>query len=601
MTETNKSDADMVANTKANPDLVANTLTAALGLAANPFANFMRPVQVSQTDTIEKNLRYGLISNNYALLSRMYLEYGLVQSLVDTVVDDGFRGGIHIFSKQLEEEQIEKLTVALDRNRDLAIAAQACKWDRLYGGAGIIIVLSDQDPATPLDVNAITKDSELKFQSCNLWELFFTMDNNGAWVMPTSGEGAPLEQTITDSAGFVMPEYYQYYSCKLHHSRLLKLIGVEAPSFLRGQLRGWGASMMESIVRPLNSYLKISDLTFELLDEAKVDVYKIANLNSAAASENGSAAISRRLQIANMGKNFQHAIALDTTDDFDYKNLTGSFTGIAEVSRENRVNMSAALRMPMNKIYGQSSSGFSSGQDDLENYAAVVEGQVRSKVKWHLQTMIELRCQQMYGFVPTDLSFEFEPIRILTSEQEEAVKNSQFNRLIQARERGEITRYEFREACNKNKLLGITVDLAGDELNKEDPQSEAVIEDPNPMAGEEEKKKSLAVPTVKEKNPVRAETSKATRETVNDLVDRYNDQELKAELMAKNTAKFDKASYAASGGDEWTHRRPSTMFEDYLDAQLWARAYTRSVEAYGKPKWEFMAWWYLKHGGKFLV
>lgn len=572
--------------TKAKADTVKNNLSTAVGLTSSPFDQFL-PAQVTLTDTLEKNLRGNLVSNNYILLSRMYLE-NIVQGFIDTPVDDAFRGGIHIFTKQLDEDQIEKLSVKIDRENDLAVAKQACKWDRLYGGSGIIIVLSDQDPTTPLDVAKISEKSELKFQACNLWELYFTQGSDGKWNMPPSGEGAPLQETILTSAGYVNPEFYQYYTCKLHASRLLRMIGIEAPSFLRAQLRGWGASMVESIVAPLNQYMKINDLTFELLDECKVDVFKISGLNQEVVSDQGTAQIRKRLTIANMQKNYQHAIALDTEDDFDYKNLSGSFSGIAEVSRENRVNMSAALRMPQNKIWGQSSTAFSSGQDDLENYASLVEGQVREKVKWHIHRIVELRCQQLYGFIPDDLKISFDSLRIMTSEQEETVKNAKFTRLLQARERGEITRYEFREACNREKLLGISLDLAGQDLNEDDAEAETIIE----------------------KAEIKEEGAKVTpihSAALNDLdteISTLTAGQILEEAQAKkfnNTAGFDRASYAADGGDAWTRGRPKEMFEDYTDPALWAKAKERSIEAYGREKWEFIVWWYVKHGGKFVA
>lgn len=585
---------------KKKPNLVENNLTAAVGFSNAPFSP-LNQAQVSRTDTIEKNLRYGLISNNYALLSRMYLEFGLVTALIDTPCEDGFRGGIDIHTKQLDEDQIVELKNIIDEEQDLNVACQACKWDRLYGGAGIIVVLSDQDPSTPLDISKISKKSILKFQSCNLWELFFTRGDNGEWQAPASGEGAPLEQAILLGAGYVKPEFYQYYACKLHHSRLFKLIGVEAPSFLRGQLRGWGASMLESVVRPLNAFLKIADLTFELLDECKVDVYKIENLNSSVISEQGTDLVRKRLMIANMQKNYQHAVALDKEDDFEYKNLSGSFAGIAEVSKENRISMAGHLRMPQNKIWGQSSSGFSSGQDDLEFYASLVESQIRSKIKWHVKKMVELRAQQRFGFIPTDLTISFQSLRIMSSEQEEAVKNSKFTRLIQARERGEITRQEFRAGCNKEHLLGISLDLAGMPLDENDPEAETLIEDPLSFPTQETgvKMPELKKPHVHAKTPTDASRTAMVNEDPE-----FSSSQLLEEGQAekfKNTAQFDRASYLAEGGDAWTRGRPESLFGDYKDKALWEKAKQRSREAYGHEKWEFIAWWYIRHGGKFIV
>lgn len=567
--------------------IASNSLSEAIGLNYGPFGHM--PSQIAMYDTIEKNIRYNLISNNYILLSRMYF-LGLCQTLVDTPVDDAFRGGIHIFSKQLDEEQIEKLSAVIDRENDLKAAAQACKWDRLYGGSGLIVSLSDQDPATPLDVSKINQDSTLKFMPCNLWELYFQQGPDGKWNMPASGEGAPLEEAFYNAAGYVNPQFYQYYACKLHASRVLRMIGIEAPSFLRGQLRGWGASIMETIVAPLNTYLKTNDLTFELLDEFKVDVYKLDGLTSAVVSPGGTDQVRRRLEIVNMQKSYQNAIALDKEDDFQSKQ--GSFAGLADIYRENRINVASALRLPQAKIWGESASGFSSGQDSLEMYAAIVEGQVREKVKWHLHKIVELRCQQLFGMIPEDLKISFDSLRIMTSEQEETVKNAKFSRLLQARERGEITRYEFREGCNKEKLLGISLDLAGDDLNDEDPEAMTLIE--------QAKAAVVAQDKPEQEGELKIEGEADQEIAINAMTPEQMLEEAQAQKL-DNTAQFDRASYLADGGDAWTRGRPKEMFEDYKDKALWEKARQRSKEAYGHEKWEFIAWWYIKHGGKFVA
>ena len=77
------------------------------------------------------------------------MEIGLVQTIVDVPVDDGLRGGVKFKSKQLDESQIHELQVSFDRDDDLNTAGQAAKWNRLFGGAGILI-MTDQDPEEPL-------------------------------------------------------------------------------------------------------------------------------------------------------------------------------------------------------------------------------------------------------------------------------------------------------------------------------------------------------------------------------------------------------------------------------------------------------------------
>src|SRR5262249_40867244 len=78
--------------------------------------------------------------------------------------------------------------------------------------------------------------------------------------------------------------------------------------------------------------------------------------------------------------------------------------------------------------------------------------------------IIEIRAMQMFGVIPSDLSVEFKPLRVLSAEQEENCKTQKFNRLIQARQAGEIDSITFREACNKQNLLGVMLDVEDDDL-----------------------------------------------------------------------------------------------------------------------------------------
>jgi phage-related protein (TIGR01555 family) len=397
-------------------------------------------VQLSQVNTLFKNNRWYLVSNYRQLLSEIYVEHGLVQAVVDVPVDDGLRGGVEIKTKQLDPEEIEDLYAEMDKQGDLTVVGQALKWNRLFGGAGVIII-TDQDPKTPIDVSRITENSPLEFRAVDMWELFWDQQNT---------EGYNIE---TQQQQF---EYYSYYATKLHKSRVMAMKGLTAPSFIRPRLRGWGFSIVEALVRSINQYLKANDLTFEVLDEFKLDVYKIKNLTQSLLSATGTEAIQRRVQIANMQKNYQNAISMDSEDDYLQKEL--SFAGLAETMTGIRMQVASDLRMPLTKIFGISAQGFNSGEDDIENYNAMVESQVRQKCKYDILKIIEIRCQKKFGFIPDDLQISFKPLRMLSAEQEENVKTQKFNRLLAAKTAGEIDSLEFRDACNKDQLLPIQLD-----------------------------------------------------------------------------------------------------------------------------------------------
>ena len=186
-----------------------------------------------------------------------------------------------------------------------------------------------------------------------------------------------------------------------------------------------------------------------------MDVYKIKNFAASMMNPQGVQAVRERVQLANMEKNFNNAITMDSEDEYAQKQI--SFTGLAEVMKENRMQIAADTRTPISKIFGIASSGFSSGEDDIENYNAVVES-LREKEMHPLTTMVKLRCQQKFGFVPQDLKINFLPLRILSSEQEENVKTQKFNRLSTAQNSGTITMEEYRDGVNRDNLLPIQLD-----------------------------------------------------------------------------------------------------------------------------------------------
>lgn len=406
---------------------------------------------LSQTNTLFYNNRYYMVSNMRQLLSEIYVEHGLVQTLIDVPVDDAFRGGIKIKSKQLSTAQIQELEAIIDKEAILETIAQARKWTRLYGGGGVMI-LTDQDAESPLDIEAITRDSPLEIRAVDMWELFW--DKQAA-----EGFNPALQVPNMD--------YYSYYGMTVHASRVLKQVGRQAPSFLRPRFRGWGVSEVEALVRSINQYLKNNDLTFEVLDEFRVDIYKIKNLTQSLVSGAGTDAIRRRVEMANQQKNFQHAITMDAEDDFLQKQLT--FSGIAEILKEIRMQIACDMRMPITKIFGVSStgSGLNSTQDDLENYNAMIEGTIRQKSKYDIIKILEIYCQKFFGFIPDDLQIEFAPLRIMTATDEETVKTQKFTRALQAQQSGLISADEFREICNRENLLNVQLERAAPDFNFE--------------------------------------------------------------------------------------------------------------------------------------
>lgn len=397
----------------------------------------------AQPTEIFQNLRWYFVSNMSQVLSEAYTEIGLIQVICNVPVEDGLRGGVDVESKQLSPEQLQQLRDVFTRQDDLHKVKMGLVWTRLFGGGGVII-LTDQDPSQPLDITKIGPETPLEFRAVDMWELYFDTQNTGG----TGGfDSIPQDETY---------DSYSYYGVKIHKSRVMKMVGMTAPSFLRPRLRGWGFSIVEGLVRSINQYLRGTDLIYELVNEAKLDVFGIKNLTNTLMMPQGTEQIHARIQLANRQKNFQNALVMDGEDSYEQKTMT--FSGIADVMKEIRMQVAADLRMPLTKIFGISASGFNSGEDDIEIYNGMVESTVRSIAKKDILTILELRCQQLFGFIPDDLSIAFQPLRVMSAEQEQNVKEKQYNRLLQGFQAGALSLVEFRDACNKLNLVGVQLE-----------------------------------------------------------------------------------------------------------------------------------------------
>lgn len=399
-----------------------------------PFNNPFAP-QNSRIDTMFINTRWALITNFRSVLSEAYAEYGIVQTLVDQPVADAFRTGYTIKTDKLDDSQKRKLYYYIEMNQINEAIMEAFNWSRLYGGAGIIIN-TDQKPDMPIEYSKIKEDTPLEFLPADMWELYTDIPMWNPWEN--------MEKT----------KYFNYYGMRLDRSRVLPIMGKKAPSFIRNRLRGWGMSELERVVRSINSYLKNQDLIFELLDEAKIDVYQLNGFNTAMLTAQGTRTAERRVQTANTLKSYLNALVLDTNDKYEQKQL--SFSGLSEILNQIRQGVAADLKMPLTKLFGVSAAGFNSGEDDIENYNSMIESEVRAKAKPVVITVLGIICQKLFGFIPDDMSIEFKSLRILSAEQEENMKNSKFNRLIEAVANGLATPKQFMIGCNNDNLLPVT-------------------------------------------------------------------------------------------------------------------------------------------------
>lgn len=393
---------------------------------------------------------------NWTLLSYFYKTHGVIQTAIDMPVLDALRGGVDIKSDEgeLDEENVKEIHDLIEEQDVISVWTDAGIWSRLFGG-GCIVINNGEDPATPLNLNKPMRHLEL--YAAARWEL-----QAPSRIASTGGDELrtnrlnPWEQYAS-----AMTEYYVFYGTKIHNSRVMTLTGKAAPFLIRWQLQGWGMSEIERMVEDFNIYIRTRNVLYDILNEAKVDVYRLNGLADSLASSEGSAIIQQRIQNTNSLKNFNNALLLDKEDEYETKQLT--FSGLAEVMKENRIGIASALRMPISKLFGIASTGMSSGEDDIENYNAMVESEVRQRMRRMIRKTIDLLCLYKFGMT-FQFHWDYKPLRVMSTLEEEDVKLKKHQRIMDMYDRGLMDSEEVGIAENRGSLIDIETKAAQGKL-----------------------------------------------------------------------------------------------------------------------------------------
>lgn len=415
---------------------VNNGLESALGLA-DPYINSMNnPSQIYQ------NASPYLLSLHYIPLANTYKSNGFAATVVDLPVSDAFRdGGFEIDSDTLSADELQQLEEKMSDCNDIEILKDCLRWGRLYGG-GCILINTDQGHDTPFNPETI-KGKEVEFLAVDRWQCI------------------PLAQSLFLADQFMLQDNLHNEGKEIifDKSRVLTFTGKTQPYYLRNLLQGWGASVFEDVIPQLNQYLKANSVILELLDEAKIDILKISGLSDLLMSSEGEAVVRRRVDIAAANKNYKSMLTMDANDDYDQKQL--SFGSVDQMLEKIFLLICSCLRIPYSKIFGRGASGFSSGEDDLENYNAMINSDVRVPATRILKQMIDIRCYQLFGRKIPDLTINWKPLRVMSEKDQQEIETQKINSYIQLLQAGVLSPKQVAEKLAVEKIVA----LSDEEIN----------------------------------------------------------------------------------------------------------------------------------------
>lgn len=416
----------MSKNKKQRTDTVTNGLNNVIEVNYN---------RVAEYGEIMMNAGYELLSLKPQTLTNTYKNNSFAQLAVDLPVQDAFRdGGFTLDSQTLNADELLELEDFIDSNGDRNTIKDVARWGRLFGG-GVLIADTGSDRVQKADLNIDSLyKKNVDFLASDRWQC------------------QPLGESIYQADEFLLQNLTKKEnSIVVNKSRLQLYIPKVEPYFVRTQLNGWGASIFECIIPALAQYIKANNVILELLDEAKIDILKIFGLSDILMSADGEAAVKRRLRIFSEQKNFQSVGAMDSKDDYIQKQL--SFGSLDQMIEKIMLLICSALRIPYSKVFGKGASGFSSGEDDLENYNGMVMSTIREPLMPMIKWMLDIRCVQLFGRKIDDLVIDWKPLRVLPETEEQTIKTQKITSYIQLCQLGIMTKKQVAEQLTTDKII----------------------------------------------------------------------------------------------------------------------------------------------------
>ena len=291
------------------------------------------------------NTTYELLSLQPMIMTYLPKTYGILDKIVRIPVDDAYKGGgFDLESDTLEEDEIKELLDALVDNNDIQKVKEANYWARQFGGSAIVAI-TPNGLDQPLNKDAL-EGGKLEFVAIERWRLNYSKSNvniPGGWWTLTQYNAS------TD------------YNVRIHPSRVFIKHGKVDSFLIQQQVQGWGVSVFESIIQDISLFFKGRNSFFELIDEAKVDIIKLATLQQALMTGSSDMAIRKLLDLISNNLNYKSKLLMSTDDDYIQKQV--SFSGVAEVLKEIRVMIAGSSSIPVNKLWGEGVTGFGSGED----------------------------------------------------------------------------------------------------------------------------------------------------------------------------------------------------------------------------------------------
>lgn len=424
------------------------------------FANFSARMGLGTQNVLsDSTYTFDLLTRNRVKLEAMYRGSWIVGVAVDSVAEDMTRAGVSIKGSD-DPEAIQKMQSSLTRLGVWRSMLDTIKWARLYGGAIAMIVIDGQDPSTPLNIDTVGRDQFRGLKVFDRWQL-----------QPN------LQSMVTEGVDYGLPEFYNVISnittgqvggLRIHHSRVIRQIGIQLPAMQAMTEDWWGESIIERLYDRLVSFDAATSGAANLIQKAHLRTVQIDKLREVMAS--GGKAEENLLTMFHHMRMLQTNEGLTLLDKEDtFTAHSYSFSGLSDMILQFGQQIAGATGIPLVRLFGQSPAGLSStGESDIRMYYDNVASQQESRLRDGMMKVLRVMHKSLFGTsAPDNFDFDFVPLWQTSTKEKADIATLVVTTIANAFEKGLIDQTTaLQELKQSSEATGIFTNITEDQIEE---------------------------------------------------------------------------------------------------------------------------------------
>lgn len=277
---------------------------------------------------------------------------GIGRRIVEMPAEEMCRGWFDVVGDEGEGVQDYLETLRMQQ-----VFTDAAVWARLFGGSLVYLILEDgKDEQQPVDYKRIRK--VVGAQVFDRWSVGFEPDR-------------PSKDPILRLMG--RPEFYNLtplgggFPIKVHESRVAYIPGRRLTASRRQTNGGWDASVLQGAWTALQRHGTGMGYSSNILRDFVQSVLAVKDLTAMIAAGREDV-VERRIRLLDVSRSILNTIILDAEGE-EYTKQSSSVAGLADILDRFAETLSAAVGIPITKLFGKAPGGLNStGEHDMRNY-----------------------------------------------------------------------------------------------------------------------------------------------------------------------------------------------------------------------------------------